>query len=107
MPSILKSLRLAADPGRLRLLLLLEQEELSVAELQTIVGKPQSQGFDAFGAVETGRPAGRPTHRQERVPTSWTLPPDLVAILRQAAAEIPESCPGPRRPAPRAPQTAG
>src|ERR1035438_9772984 len=33
MPSILKSLRLAADPGRLRLLLLLEQEELAAAEI--------------------------------------------------------------------------
>ena len=43
MASILKSLRLAADPNRLRLLLLLEQEELSVAELQEILGKGQSQ----------------------------------------------------------------
>ena len=32
MASILKSLRLAADPNRLRVLLLLEKEELSVAE---------------------------------------------------------------------------
>ena len=38
MASILKSLRLAADPNRLRLLLLLEQEELSVNELQEILG---------------------------------------------------------------------
>ena len=43
MASILKSLRLAADPNRLRLLLLLEQEELSVAELQEILAKGQSQ----------------------------------------------------------------
>ena len=43
MASILKSLRLAADPNRLRLLLLLGQEELSVAELQEILGKGQSQ----------------------------------------------------------------
>ena len=34
MASILKSLRLLADPGRLRILLLLAAEELSVAELQ-------------------------------------------------------------------------
>ena len=43
MASILKALRLAADPNRLRILLLLEQEELSVAELQEILGKGQSQ----------------------------------------------------------------
>ena len=33
MPSILRSLRLLADPNRLRILLLLAAEELSVAEL--------------------------------------------------------------------------
>jgi ubiquinone/menaquinone biosynthesis C-methylase UbiE len=43
MPSILKSLRLLADPNRVRLLLLLENEELSVAELQEILSKGQSQ----------------------------------------------------------------
>src|ERR1700750_2005884 len=43
MASILKSLRLAADPNRLRVLLLLENEELSVAELQEILAKGQSQ----------------------------------------------------------------
>ena len=43
MSSILKSLRLAADPNRLRILLVLEQEELSVAELQEILSKGQSQ----------------------------------------------------------------
>ena len=34
MPSTINLLRLLADPTRLRLLLLLEQEQLSVAELQ-------------------------------------------------------------------------
>ncbi len=38
MPSTINFLRLIADPTRLRLLFLLEQEELSVAELQEIVG---------------------------------------------------------------------
>ena len=37
MTSVLKSLSLIADPTRVRLLLLLKQEELSVAELQEIV----------------------------------------------------------------------
>ena len=43
MESTLKFLRLLADPTRLRLLLLLEQEELSVAELQDILGMGQSR----------------------------------------------------------------
>ena len=43
MASILKSLRLLADPNRLRLLLLLEREELSVAELQEILSTGQSR----------------------------------------------------------------
>jgi ArsR family transcriptional regulator len=43
MASILKSLRLLADPNRVRLLLLLEHEDLSVAELQEILAKGQSQ----------------------------------------------------------------
>jgi ArsR family transcriptional regulator len=43
MSSTLNFLRLLADPTRLRLILLLEQEELSVAELQDIMGMGQSR----------------------------------------------------------------
>lgn len=43
MSSTLNFLRLIADPTRLRLILLLEQEELSVAELQEIMGMGQSR----------------------------------------------------------------
>src|SRR2546423_8400297 len=43
MASTINLLRLLADPTRLRLLLLLEQEELSVAELQEILGMGQSR----------------------------------------------------------------
>jgi len=43
MASTLNFLRLLADPTRLRLMLLLEQEELSVAELQEILGMGQSR----------------------------------------------------------------
>jgi ubiquinone/menaquinone biosynthesis C-methylase UbiE/DNA-binding transcriptional ArsR family regulator len=43
MPSTINFLRLLADPTRLRLLLLLEQEELSVAELQDVLGMGQSR----------------------------------------------------------------
>src|SRR5664279_152250 len=43
MTSILKSLRVLADESRLRLLLILEREELSVAELQEILAMGQSR----------------------------------------------------------------
>jgi ubiquinone/menaquinone biosynthesis C-methylase UbiE/predicted transcriptional regulator len=42
MPSIVKILRVVADPNRLRILLLLRGEELSVAELQEILAMGQS-----------------------------------------------------------------
>ncbi len=42
MASVLKSLSLISDPTRVRLLLLLKQEELSVAELQEVLSLPQS-----------------------------------------------------------------
>ncbi len=43
MPSILDSFRLFADPLRVRIALLLDQEELSVAELQDILAMGQSR----------------------------------------------------------------
>jgi ArsR family transcriptional regulator len=42
MPSIVKTLKVVADPNRLRILLLLKEEELSVAELQEILAMGQS-----------------------------------------------------------------
>ena len=42
MPSIVKTLRVLADPNRLRILLLLRAEELTVAELQEILAMGQS-----------------------------------------------------------------
>src|SRR5450432_3958060 len=42
MASTINFLRLLADPTRLRLILLLEEEELSVAELQDVLGMGQS-----------------------------------------------------------------
>ena len=42
MASIIKILRVLADPNRLRILLLLAAEELSVAELQEILAMGQS-----------------------------------------------------------------
>src|SRR5258708_166867 len=43
MVSIVKSLRLLADETRLRLLLLLQKKELSVVEIQEVLGMGQSR----------------------------------------------------------------
>jgi ubiquinone/menaquinone biosynthesis C-methylase UbiE/biotin operon repressor len=90
MASILKSLRLAADPNRLRLLLLLEQEELSVAELQEILSKGQSQisthlaQLKQSGLVDDRRTGKNAFYR-------LTAPAELMELLRQAAKEVPEA----------------
>ena len=90
MASILKSLRLAADPNRLRLLLLLEQEELSVAELQEILAKGQSQisthlaQLKQAGLVDDRRTGKNAFYR-------LTAPAQLMELLRKAAAEVPEA----------------
>ncbi len=90
MASILKSLRLAADPNRLRMLLLLEQEELSVAELQEILARGQSQisthlaQLKQAGLVEDRRMGKNAFYR-------LTAPTDLMQLLRQADGEIPEA----------------
>jgi ubiquinone/menaquinone biosynthesis C-methylase UbiE/biotin operon repressor len=89
MPLLLKSLRLAADPNRLRVLLLLEQEELSVAELQEILGKGQSQisthlaQLKQAGLVDDRRTGKNAFYR-------LTSPPELMQLLHQAEDEIPE-----------------
>src|SRR5215510_7925147 len=90
MASILKSLRLAADSNRVRILLLLEQEELSVAELQEILAKGQSQismhlaQLKQAGLVEDRRMGKNSFYR-------LTTPGDLMGLLRQAATEVPEA----------------
>ena len=90
MASILKSLRLAADPSRLRVLLLLEQEELSVAEIQEILAKGQSQTsthlaqLKQAGLVDDRRTGKNAFYRSK-------APAELMALLRQAVSEVPEA----------------
>ena len=55
MASTINLLRLLADPTRLRLLLLFEQEELSVAELQEILRHGAVAHFQSSRSIETGR----------------------------------------------------
>jgi ArsR family transcriptional regulator len=90
MASILKSLRLAADPTRLRLLLLLEQEELSVAELQEVLGKGQSQVSTGLALLKS---AGLVDDRRTGKNAFYRLkaPAALMSLLHGAASEVPEA----------------
>ena len=87
---MLKSMRLASDPNRLRLMLLLEQEELSVAELQEILAKGQSQistnlaQLKQAGLVDDRRTGKNAFYR-------LSAPAELMDLLRHAATEVPEA----------------
>lgn len=92
MPSILKTFRLLADPNRLRLLLLLEREELSVSELQEILSLGQSTisthlaQLKAGDLVEDRRTGKHVLYRLKAMKVEG-----LLEVLRQGAAEVPEA----------------
>src|SRR5271157_1082633 len=91
MPSIVKILRVAADPNRLRILLLLRGEELSVAELQEILAMGQSSisthlsQLKQAGLVEDRR-AGKSSLYKLIAPDNL-----LTGLLAQARSEIPQA----------------
>jgi ubiquinone/menaquinone biosynthesis C-methylase UbiE/DNA-binding transcriptional ArsR family regulator len=92
MASIVKSLRVLGDPNRLRMLLLLAGEELSVAELQEILGMGQSTisthlaQLKHAGLVEDRRTGKNIWYRFN----SESGVSELLTLLQQAKEEIPE-----------------
>jgi ArsR family transcriptional regulator len=94
MPSIVKILRVVADPNRLRILLLLKDEELSVAELQEILVMGQStisthlSQLKQTGLVEDRRIGKNNLYRLCPPPAGGS---PLDDILARAIAEIPEA----------------
>jgi ubiquinone/menaquinone biosynthesis C-methylase UbiE/DNA-binding HxlR family transcriptional regulator len=93
MPSILKTLRVVADPNRLRILLLLRGEELSVAELQEILIMGQSTISTHLSQL---RQAGLVEDRRTGKSSLYRLSPPAAAsplkqILAEAHSEIPEA----------------
>jgi len=98
MPLSLKSFRLLGDPARVRLLLLLEREELSVAELQEILSRGQSQISTHLSQLKQ---AGLVEDRRTGKNIFYRLPPtsgaegksvlEVMKILRYAVKEIPEA----------------
>jgi SAM-dependent methyltransferase/biotin operon repressor len=89
MPSMLKSLKLLTDPTRLRILLLLDAEALSVADLQELLGMGQSRistqlsQLKAGGLVTDERSGKHNFYRSE-------MGPDLLKLAKEAATEVPE-----------------
>lgn len=94
MPSIVKILRAAADPNRLRILLLLKDEELSVAELQEILTMGQStisthlSQLKQAELVEDRRAGKSNLYRLSVTSESDSL---LHELLRKAERETPEA----------------
>ena len=93
MPSILKSLRLLADDTRLRLLLLLRQEEISVAELCEILGMGQSRISSHLAQLRTAQLVA---DRRSGKNIYYAAPPEGIApevgaILDATALELPDA----------------
>jgi ubiquinone/menaquinone biosynthesis C-methylase UbiE/DNA-binding HxlR family transcriptional regulator len=92
MPSIVKILRVVADPNRLRILLLLRGEELSVAELQEILTMGQSTISTHLSQLkQAGLVEDRRTGKSNLYKLSPADGSPLVEILARAEPEIPEA----------------
>lgn len=92
MPSILKSLRLLAEPSRVRILLLLEREELSVAELQEILGMGQSTISTYLAQLRAAELVeDRRTGKNSMYSIKPGAPREMFGLLRNAVEEIPEA----------------
>ena len=89
MASILKSLRAVGDVNRLRILLLLDHEELAVAELQEILGLGQSRISTHLAQLKQ---ADLVEDRKQGKNSLYQLKDrHLVEVVRAAAREVPEA----------------
>ena len=92
MESILKSLRLLAEPSRTRIVLLLEREELSVAELQEILGMGQSTISTYLSQLkQASLVEDRRTGKNILYVVKPGVSVEMMAVLRHAVSEIPEA----------------
>jgi ArsR family transcriptional regulator len=94
MATFLKALRVLGDEGRVRMLRLLEKEELSVAELQEILGMGQSRISMALSQLKQAglvdvRKAGQKSLYRLNAPRAFASV--LAETLKRAADEIPAS----------------
>jgi len=94
MPSILRSLRALSDPTRLRIVALLEKEELSVNELQEVTRMGQSRISTHLGLLQDAKLVHS---RREGKRTFYRLLPaipgasgEVVHLAIQGAHELPD-----------------
>jgi ubiquinone/menaquinone biosynthesis C-methylase UbiE/DNA-binding transcriptional ArsR family regulator len=95
MASTLKSLRALSDPTRLRIIALLEREELSVNELQEITRMGQSRISTHLGLLQE---ANLVQSRREGKRTFYKLQPaaddlslEFIQLANRGAKELPEN----------------
>ncbi|GAA5118288.1 metalloregulator ArsR/SmtB family transcription factor [Luteolibacter yonseiensis] len=86
---MLKSLKLLSDPTRLRILKLVENESLSVAELQEVLGMGQSRISTQLSQLKLEGLVSDERSGKNNIYTC-TADPDLMDVARLAAAEVPE-----------------
>jgi len=92
MASILKSLRVLSDPTRLRLLRLLHDEELTVAELQEILSMGQSRISASLALLKREKlVADRRVGKNIFYRAEISAESPLANLLTLAADELPES----------------
>jgi len=91
MSSILKSLRLIADPTRLRILSLLRQEDLSVVELQEILGMGQSRISTQLSQLKAENLVSDRRSGKNVIYSFGELEPDLISAIDLATSEVEET----------------
>jgi SAM-dependent methyltransferase/biotin operon repressor len=89
MVSMLKSLKMLSDPTRLRILSLVGEESLSVADLQEILGMGQSRISTQLSQLKTAGLVSDERSGKHNM-YSCTAGEDLMEVARLAAAELPE-----------------
>jgi SAM-dependent methyltransferase/biotin operon repressor len=89
MASMLKSLKLLSDPTRLRILMLVGSEALSVAELQEILGMGQSRISTQLSQLKSAGLVSDERSGKNNM-YSCTADPDLMEVTSAAAEEVPE-----------------
>jgi len=89
MPSMLKSIKLLSDPTRLRILMLLSLEPLSVAELQEILGMGQSRISTQLSQLKTAGLVADERSGKNNI-YSCSAEDQLMEVARLASQELAE-----------------
>lgn len=91
MVALLESLRLLSEPTRLRLLLLLDEAELTVAELQEILTMKQSRISTQLGLLKNAGLVQARRSGKNSIYGLGAVSGPLRTLLREGAPEIPEA----------------